>query len=76
VPRSSCLYSCLHNEMLIGYTLSLAYCELYIALTALVLRVYPHMQLYKTTIDDVKYDYDLFVPMTKNGSEGVRVLMT
>jgi hypothetical protein len=54
---------------------SLAYCELYLSFAALVLRVFPHMKLYKTTIDDVAYDYDLFVPMAKSGSQGVRVTM-
>lgn len=54
---------------------SLAYCELYLGLAALVLRVFPYMELYGTTIDDVAYDYDLFVPMAKPGTKGVRVVM-
>lgn len=33
------------------------------------------MQLYRTAVLDVKYDYDLFVPMVKKGSQGVRVLI-
>jgi hypothetical protein len=55
--------------------ISLAYCELYLSLAALTLRVLPKMQLYKTTVDDVAYDHDLVVPAAKNGSEGVRVLI-
>ena len=42
---------------------------------ALILRVYPHMKLYQTTIDDIQYDYDLFVPMAKKGSRGIWVEM-
>ena len=36
------------------------------------LHVIPRMTLYETTIDDVKYDRDLFVPLVKKGSKGVR----
>ena len=52
---------------------SLALCELYLSLTALVMRVMPHMQLYKTTERDVRYDHDMFIPVTVDDSEGVRV---
>ncbi|KAK0382338.1 trichodiene oxygenase [Colletotrichum limetticola] len=47
----------------------LAYSELYIALTSLVLRVFPRMKLYDTTLRDVEYDHDLGVPIpaTENG---------
>lgn len=47
----------------------LAYSELYIALSSLVLRVFPRMQLYDTTLRDVEYDHDLGVPIpaTENG---------
>lgn len=47
----------------------LAYSELYIALTSLVLRVFPRLQLYDTTLRDVEYDHDLGVPIpaTENG---------
>lgn len=55
---------------------SLAYCELYLALAALVLRVFPRMKLYETTVTDVMYDHDLFVPMVKKGSKGVRVTIS
>lgn len=51
---------------------SLALCELHLCLTALVLRVLPHMRLAGTTDEDVLYDHDMFIPMTKT-SRGVRV---
>ncbi|ROV96702.1 hypothetical protein VSDG_05517 [Cytospora chrysosperma] len=55
---------------------SLAYCELYIATAALVLRVLPRMNLYQTTVDDVRYDHDLIVSQPKKGSKGVRVVIS
>lgn len=51
---------------------SLALCELHLCLAALVLRVIPHMRLADTTKEDVTYDYDMFIPMTKH-NRGVRV---
>ncbi|KAF1814797.1 cytochrome P450 [Eremomyces bilateralis CBS 781.70] len=53
--------------------MNLAYCELYLGLTALVLRVLPHLEIFETTVDDVKYHHDLFVPMAHPDSKGVRV---
>lgn len=55
---------------------SLALCELYFAVVVLVLRVYPRMQLFETTIDDVKLYRDLFVPIFKDGRKGVQVFIT
>ncbi|KAM0324284.1 hypothetical protein ACHAPQ_008383 [Fusarium lateritium] len=52
---------------------NLALCELYLSLTALTLRVMPHMRLYKTTERDVRYDHDMFIPRTESGSDGVRM---
>ncbi|KAK8090180.1 Cyrochrome P450 monooxygenase [Apiospora hydei] len=52
---------------------NLAYCELYLGLAALALRVLPRMRLFKTTEEDVTWDYDILVPMTKKSSKGVRV---
>jgi hypothetical protein len=46
-----------------------------LALAALALRVMPHMRLVDTTIDDIAYDHDMFVPVVKEGSRGVRVLV-
>lgn len=51
---------------------SLALCELHLCLTALVLRVLPHMHLHDTTAEDVAYDHDMFIPVTKH-NRGVRV---
>lgn len=56
-------------------TFSLAYCELYIALTAIALRVLPHMTLYQTTIADVAYDHDQLIALPVEGSKGVQVIM-
>lgn len=55
---------------------SLAYCEIYLAIAMFVLRVYPRMQLHETTVDDVKLYRDLFVPVVKDGRKGVRVFLT
>lgn len=55
---------------------SLALCELHIALAALALRVLPRMRLFETTQDDVVYDHDMFIPMPKPSSNGVRVTIS
>ncbi|KAJ4865711.1 cytochrome p450 domain-containing protein [Trichoderma breve] len=55
--------------------MNLAYCNLFLSVVALTLRVFPRTKLYETGIDDVKYDYDLFVPMPKKESKGVRVVI-
>ena len=55
---------------------SLAYCNMYTALAALTLRVFPRMELYETDLDDVRYDHDLVAPAPKSGSKGVRVDMS
>jgi len=52
--------------------MNLALCELHLCLAALVLRVIPHMRLADTTEEDVTYDHDMFIPMTKH-NRGVRV---
>jgi hypothetical protein len=44
-------------------------------LTALTLRVFPNMKLFETTEKDVRYDHDMFVPLTHDGSKGVRVII-
>ncbi|KAF2829888.1 cytochrome P450 [Ophiobolus disseminans] len=51
--------------------MNLALCELHLCLAGLVLRVLPHMRLRDTTEEDVTYDYDMFIPMTKH-NRGVR----
>ncbi|KAL2802295.1 cytochrome P450 [Aspergillus granulosus] len=56
--------------------MNLAYCNLYVAVTALTLRVYPQMSLYQTGVKDVQYDRDLFVPRAHKGSQGVRAVIS
>ncbi|KAH9905309.1 cytochrome P450 [Xylariomycetidae sp. FL2044] len=56
--------------------LQLAWCNMYLATAALVLRVFPAMALFETTIDDVAYDHDAFVSRPKVGTKGVRVVMS
>ncbi|KAK6814081.1 hypothetical protein RU639_010126 [Aspergillus parasiticus] len=55
--------------------INLAFCELHVVLAALTMRVFPHMQLYETTEDDVKYDHDLFNPLPKASSKGIRAMI-
>ncbi|KAI0103935.1 cytochrome P450 [Nemania sp. FL0031] len=55
--------------------INLAYCELHLVLATLSLRVLPHMKLYNTTEDDVKYDHDMFNPMPHPRSQGVRAIV-
>ncbi|KAI1085096.1 cytochrome P450 [Whalleya microplaca] len=57
-------------------SMNLAICELNVALAALTLRVFPHMHLFDTTEEDVLYDHDMLVPMTRPSSKGVRVTVT
>ncbi|KAL4814455.1 cytochrome P450 [Aspergillus spinulosporus] len=56
--------------------INLAYCNLYLALTALTLRVLPWMSLYETTVDDVRYHSDLFAPLPRKGTKGVRTIIS
>lgn len=53
---------------------SLALAELHLCLAGLALRVIPQMHLRDTTDEDVAYDYDMFIPMTKH-NRGVRVVI-
>jgi cytochrome P450 len=54
---------------------SLAYCELYCAFAALALRVFPHIALYKTMVEDVRYHHDEFNPKPVLTSKGVRAVV-
>jgi hypothetical protein len=54
---------------------SLAYCELYLAVSALAIHVIPHVELFETNVTDVQYDHDTFVPQPAITSKGVRVLV-
>jgi hypothetical protein len=55
---------------------SLALCEIHLAVVALALRVLPQMKLFETTEEDVLYDHDMFIPMTKASSKGIRVVVS
>ncbi|KAF3060973.1 Trichodiene oxygenase [Daldinia childiae] len=57
------------------FGMNLALCELHLGLTALVLRVFPHMRLFETTEEDIRYDYDIVIPMTRADSKGVRAVI-
>ncbi|PYI13626.1 cytochrome P450 [Aspergillus violaceofuscus CBS 115571] len=56
--------------------MSLAYCSLYVTLPVLALRVLPRMRLYQTTVEDVAYDHDLWFPIPKESTKGVRVVIS
>ncbi|KAF2422592.1 cytochrome P450 [Tothia fuscella] len=56
--------------------INLAYCELYITLAALVLRVFPPMKLFESGVEDVEFYRDVFVSMAKPSSKGVRVVIS
>ncbi|KAH8901066.1 putative cytochrome P450 [Thozetella sp. PMI_491] len=51
----------------------LALCELYLVTAAMALRVLPHVKLYDTVYEDIKYDFDAVTPQPKAGARGVRV---
>ncbi|KAI0181144.1 cytochrome P450 [Hypoxylon sp. FL1284] len=51
----------------------LAYCELFLMTAAMAIRVLPRAKLYKTTIEDIRYDHDLVVPQTIHGSIAARI---
>ncbi|KAK7937725.1 uncharacterized protein PG986_014593 [Apiospora aurea] len=55
--------------------MELAYCEMYLMIAELVLRVLPRARLVNTTADDVEYDHDTNVPTPKNGFMAVRMVM-
>ncbi|KAK2601043.1 hypothetical protein N8I77_010521 [Diaporthe amygdali] len=56
--------------------MNLALCEIHFAVAALAIRVLPRMTLFETTEDDVLYDHDMFIPMVKAGSKGIRVTVS
>lgn len=55
---------------------SLALCELYLVTAAISLRVFPHMELFNVTEEDVIYDFDMVVPHPKVGTNGIRVVIS
>ncbi|KAH6653116.1 cytochrome P450 [Truncatella angustata] len=54
---------------------NLAFCEIYLALTALVIRVFPRLKLYETTQEDISYDHDMFNPIPKAETKGIRAVI-
>lgn len=55
---------------------SLAYAEMHIALATVLRRFGDRMELFETGIEDVRVQRDFFVPKTKVGTKGVRVLIS
>ncbi|KAH7635578.1 benzoate 4-monooxygenase cytochrome p450 [Sordaria sp. MPI-SDFR-AT-0083] len=55
--------------------INLAYCELYVLLSLLIIRVFPHMKLYETSEVDVMHDHDFFNPFPVWSSKGVRAII-
>ncbi|KAF9875010.1 trichodiene oxygenase [Colletotrichum karsti] len=55
--------------------INLAYCEVYVCIAAMVLRVFPHMKLYDTTKREVEYSYCMTVAMPAS-KKGVRVIVS
>ncbi|KAF2395907.1 cytochrome P450 [Trichodelitschia bisporula] len=53
--------------------MNLAYAELYVGAAAVVLRVLPRMELVETTVRDVRYHHEVFIPAVDPESKGVRV---
>lgn len=45
-------------------------------MSMLVLRVYPHMKLFETTIADVTLDSDYFITFPSRESQGVRAVIS
>lgn len=39
----------------------------------MALRALPHLKLYDTVYDDIRYDFDALTPQPKKSSRGVRV---
>ena len=54
---------------------SLAYAELYLGVTAVVLRVIDRLELVEPDVEDVRFYYDFFVTASKNWKRGIRVLV-
>lgn len=61
--------------LMVSWWDSLAYCNMYVGLAALTLRLFPRTKLYETGVDDIKYDHDLFAPAPRDTSKGVRAII-
>ncbi|KAJ4390102.1 hypothetical protein N0V93_007575 [Gnomoniopsis smithogilvyi] len=55
---------------------NLAITEIHFTVVALAIRVWPRMSLFETSDEDLAYDHDMFVPMPKKGSMGLRVTIS
>jgi tetrahydromethanopterin S-methyltransferase subunit F len=44
-------------------------------IAALAVHVFPHIKLFETTIDDVKYDHQLLLTRGNRESKGIRVVI-
>ena len=64
-----------HCELTRGRGNSLALCEIYLTVAAISFRVLHRMQLYESSVRDIKYDHDLMVPQPQRGSKGIRILI-
>ncbi|EKG14730.1 hypothetical protein MPH_08005 [Macrophomina phaseolina MS6] len=62
------------NRQCLG--MHLAYAEMHIALATVLRRFGDRMELFETGIEDVRVQRDFFVPKTKVGTKGVRVLIS
>ncbi|KAK3387782.1 cytochrome P450 monooxygenase-like protein [Podospora didyma] len=51
----------------------LAYCELYIMVALVAMRIIPRARLYETSLEDITYDHDQVVLQTKKGNISVRI---
>lgn len=54
----------------------LAYCEIYIMVAIMALRVLPRARLHDTTAADLTYDHDLVVLQTKKGSITTKITIS
>ncbi|KAH8660697.1 oxoglutarate/iron-dependent oxygenase [Tricladium varicosporioides] len=55
--------------------INLAYAEVYLALAAVIRNFGDRLELFETTAEDVEIHHDVFVPVPKVGSKGIRVLV-
>ena len=51
---------------------SLAYCELFLCITAVVTRLIDRIELINPNVEDVRFYHDYFMPASKNWRQGVK----
>ncbi|KAK8100423.1 hypothetical protein PG999_010797 [Apiospora kogelbergensis] len=56
--------------------MSLAMCELYLTIAAVVLRVAPQMTLLNNNDDAITWDYEVMIPKPKKGTEPISVVIS